>query len=197
MSQLTDKLAFRVRSLLTNGLVAWPRTLYWRLLGLKTGTTLPSITVNWPHQVSIGQGCTLEPNLQFKFDGVWSPGPSIIIGNGVFLGTGCEFNIRKSIRVGSQCLIASGCRFVDHDHAFADQNLPMAEQGPGIELPIEIQSDVWIGANAVILKGVSIAKGAIIAAGAIVTENVGAYEIWGGVPARKISVRPTSQPPGA
>ena len=59
----------------------------------------------------------------------------------------------------------------------------------GIEKGIIINEDVWIGANAIILKGVEINKGAIIAAGSVVTNSIPSYEIWGGVPARKISER--------
>lgn len=42
------------------------------------------------------------------------------------------------------------------------------------------------GANAVILRGVSIGDGAIIAAGAVVNHDIPAHEIWGGIPAKKI-----------
>jgi acetyltransferase-like isoleucine patch superfamily enzyme len=49
---------------------------------------------------------------------------------------------------------------------------------------------VWIGANATILDGARIGKGAVIAAGAVVDGEVPPYEIWGGVPARKLKARP-------
>lgn len=52
-----------------------------------------------------------------------------------------------------------------------------------------IGNDVWIGARATILPGVSIADGAVIGAGSIVTKNVGPYEIWAGNPARLIRKR--------
>lgn len=52
-----------------------------------------------------------------------------------------------------------------------------------------IGNDVWIGLNSVILSGCSIGDGAIIGAGSIVTHDIPAYEIWGGVPARKLSDR--------
>ncbi len=52
-----------------------------------------------------------------------------------------------------------------------------------------VESDVWIGYGATILSGVRIGRGAIIAAGAVVTRDVAAYEIHGGVPARKLADR--------
>ena len=55
--------------------------------------------------------------------------------------------------------------------------------------PITIGNDVWIGANAIIMDGITIGNGAVIAAGAVVTKNVPAYAIMGGVPAKLIKYR--------
>ena len=52
-----------------------------------------------------------------------------------------------------------------------------------------IGNDVWIGFEAVIMRGVQIADGAVIASRSVVTKNVGAYEIWGGNPAKFIKKR--------
>jgi len=52
-----------------------------------------------------------------------------------------------------------------------------------------IGSDVWIGANVIIVDGVNIGHGAVIAAGAVVTADVLPYSIVGGVPAKKIKNR--------
>lgn len=54
---------------------------------------------------------------------------------------------------------------------------------------VSIGSDVWIGANVIILDGCTIGHGAVIAAGAIVTTNVPPYAIWGGIPAKLIRYR--------
>lgn len=55
--------------------------------------------------------------------------------------------------------------------------------------PINIGNDVWIGARAVILDGVTIGNGAIVGAGAVVTRDVPDYAVVGGVPARLIRYR--------
>lgn len=58
------------------------------------------------------------------------------------------------------------------------------------EVPgVVIGSDVWIGARAIVLDGVSIGDGAIIAAGAVVSKDVEPYSMIGGVPGRKIRSR--------
>ncbi len=52
-----------------------------------------------------------------------------------------------------------------------------------------IGNDVWIGSSVCILRGITIGNGAVIGAGSVVTHDVGAYEIWAGVPAKKIGQR--------
>lgn len=54
---------------------------------------------------------------------------------------------------------------------------------------IEVGNDVWIGANAIVMRGVKIGNGAIIAAGAVVTQDVKPYEVVGGIPAKHIKYR--------
>ena len=184
----SHKLFFRLR--VWYDVRPYLRRWWWQLQGARfgAGTRVPALTVSWPHQIRIGARCVLEPDICFKFDGIWQPGPSIVVGDHTFVGRGCEFNIRQTITIGRDCLIASGCKFIDHDHGFASPNQPMGAQ-IGAEVAIVIEEDVWLGANVIVLKGVTIGRGAIVAAGAVVTKNIAAGEIWGGVPARKLRHR--------
>ena len=190
MSATFPRAIFRLRALAARAL-ATGRTAWWRGLGMEIGrgTLLPKVRVTWPHQVSLGNDCILEHDIYFKYDGVWAPGPTIVVRNRVFLGFGCEFNVRRGLEIGDDCLIASGCKFVDHDHGASSRDTPMREQAGGAEAAIALEQDVWLGANVVVLKGVRIGRGAIVAAGAVVTKPIPPYEIWGGVPARKIGER--------
>ena len=151
---------------------------------------LPHVFITWPHQISFGEKCSIEHETYFKFDGIWHSVPHLVFGNEVFIGVGCEFNIRQGIEVGSHSLIASGCKFIDHDHGFDLRTIPIGKQETGDDAKIVLEEDVWVGANVVVLKGVTIRQGAIIAAGSVLTKSVGAFEIWGGVPARKLRDRP-------
>ena len=193
MSRSFDSIAFRLRRY-----AAIPgtrlRTLYWKLLGMKVGvgTLLPRIHVTWPHQVSLGIRCILEHDIYFKFDGPWRPGPSIVIGDGTFIGVGCEFSIQGGIEIGKHSRIASGCRFFDHDHETTTRNLPtVATAETSFISPISLGEAAWLGAEVVVLRGVKIGRGAIVGAGAVVTKSIGDFEIWAGVPAKKIAVRPS------
>ncbi len=189
MREIFAKLFFVFRLRMAAGAASCVRKCWFGLQGMRTGhgTKLPKIHVTWPHKVRLGCGCHLEHGIWFKYDGIYSPGTAITIGDRVFIGSGCEFNVRHSVSVGSESLIASGCRFVDHDHGMQRGVAMKAQPCPGA--PITIGRDVWLGCNVVVLKGVSVGDGAVVAAGAVVRADVPAYEIWGGVPARKIGER--------
>lgn len=188
------KALFRIRERVGSLLLRPLRRAYWSLQGMQIGkgTTFSSLHVTWPHQVRIGRNCRIEHDVYFHFDGIYSPGPSIVIGDDCFIGSGCEFNITAGIEIGNKVLIAGGCRFVDHNHGTA-LGLPMGIQ-PTTAARISVEDDSWIGANAVVLEGVSIGAGAVVAAGAVVTRPVPANAIAGGVPARVLRYRDSADP---
>jgi acetyltransferase-like isoleucine patch superfamily enzyme len=188
-NEIAAKAMFRLRERISTLGLAQLRRAYWRVQGMQVGngTVIPRLVVTWPHQVQLGQRCFLESNIYFKFDGIFTPGPNILVGDDTFLGSSCEFNISKHISIGRNCLIASGVKFVDHDHG-TDSDTAMRFQ-PSTAAPIIIGDDVWIGANAVILQGVHIGTGAVVAAGAVVRSTVAPYEMVGGVPAKHLKSR--------
>jgi acetyltransferase-like isoleucine patch superfamily enzyme len=195
--RIFQKAVYRMRALVRDTVTAVARKPWWRLQGMTIGrgAVFASLTVNWPHKVAIGRACLFEPDVLFKFDGVWSAGRAIEIGDRVFLGRGTEFNIIDHIHVGEDALIGSGCKFIDHNHGIASGRLI----GPQslTRAPITIGRGVWLGDNVVVLQGVSIGEGAVIGAGAVVTRSVPANEIWGGVPARRIGCRSPTPRRGA
>ena len=184
-----QKAFFRIRERIETLLLGSIRRAHWSVRGMRIGkgTNLPKLYVSWPHQVQIGNSCRLERGIQFKFDGIWNPGPSIVIGHRTFIGGNCEFNIRRRIAIGSDCLIAAGTRFIDHDHGTGPESPIRLQRSHEAEIVVE--DDVWIGANTIILRGVHIGSGAIVAAGAVVTKSVASRTIVGGVPARVIGQR--------
>jgi acetyltransferase-like isoleucine patch superfamily enzyme len=193
MNDLTStfrKACFHARTKPNNLIWGRLRKIYWQLQGMSIGkgTNAPSLLITWHHQVAVGKDCTLEEDIYFKYDGPYQPDRSIVIGDRVFIGRGCEFNIRQKITIGHNSLIASGCKFIDHDHGM-NLEQPMIRQTEGIEKSIAIEDDVWLGFNTIVLKGVVIGKGSIVGAGSVVTRSIPSYEVWAGVPAKRIRDR--------
>lgn len=99
-------------------------------------------------------------------------GTSVDVGENVLLRAG------GGLTIGNRVLIAAGAAIVTVGHP-----IEPPRWGKVTEAPVKIGDDVWIGANAVVLPGVTVGDGAIIAAGAVVTKDVAAYTVVGGVPA--------------
>jgi acetyltransferase-like isoleucine patch superfamily enzyme len=189
MGRLIEHGFFIFKFRLCKNIVSSFRKLGYKILGMEigNGTYMSAIYTTYPNQVSIGKKCILEPHVYFKYVGVWKKGKSIFLEDEVFIGDNCEFNITLKLVIGKYSNIASGCKFIDHDHGIKAG----MQIGPqiAVEKEIVLGNDVWLGCNVVVLKGVVIGSGAVVAAGAVVTKSIPANEIWGGVPAKKIGVR--------
>ena len=96
--------------------------------------------------------------------------------------------ISGKVRCGDGVRIASHVSIVGFNHGFDDPTVPIHAQKHET-LGITIEDDVWIGANAVVLDGVTIGRGAVIAAGAVVSKDVPSMAIVGGVPAKVVRYR--------
>ena len=111
----------------------------------------------------------------------------LILGAYVFIGADCTISAR--VKIGKYTMFAQRASVVGADHLYNFPGIPMLFSGrPTIPLTV-IGEDVWIGFNAIIIQGVQIGRGAIIGANAVVTKDVPAYEIWAGIPAKKIGMR--------
>lgn len=100
---------------------------------------------------------------------------SLEIGNKCFFNTHVSITCLQRVTIGNRCQIANNVVIVDHDHDYR------AGWGHYQTAPVTIGNDVWIGANAVILKGSVIGDGAVIAAGAVVRGTVEPHSIYLGV----------------
>jgi len=113
---------------------------------------------------------------------------NITIGNDTIIGDHCFLDGRAPLKIGNHVGIASQVLIYNDEH---DINSPDYGNSFG---PVEIGDYVFIGPRAIILPNIKIGKGAVVAAGAIVTKDIPDFEIWGGVPAKKISDRKIDNP---
>lgn len=140
--------------------------------------------MRYPHLIRIGRNVIVKEGAKIC---PCNEQASVTIGNNTTVGYHTFIFASASISIGNNCQIAPFVYFVDSDHGIA-KDQPMNQQ-PNITKPIVVGNDVWIATGAKILKGVTIHDGAVIAAGAVVKDDVLAYEIVGGIPARHLGFR--------
>lgn len=104
-----------------------------------------------------------------------------------YLGPGCR--IGPKVEIEPYVMLAPGVSVIGGDHRFDIPGVPIIFSGrPELKSTV-IEADAWIGTNAIILAGIRIGRGAIVGAGAVVNKDIPSYEIYGGVPAKKIGDR--------
>ena len=108
-------------------------------------------------------------------------GENISIGKNVFVNHACTFMDRGGITIEDDVLIGPKVNLITTDHP-----IDPSERKTTISQPIVIKKNVWIGAGATVLAGVTIGENSIVAAGAVVTKDVPDNMIVGGVPAKVI-----------
>jgi virginiamycin A acetyltransferase len=114
----------------------------------------------------------------------------VIIGEYVYINSGCVLYTGNGIRIGNSVAIAANCTFAPTNHGYKDASRLIREQG---FLPsrggIVIEDDVWIGANVVLLDGTLIRRGCVIGVGALVKGELAPYGIYAGTPLKRIGSR--------
>ncbi len=100
-----------------------------------------------------------------------APGAVIEIGSDSRL-NGCCIHAKNRIKIGQNCLIAANVNIIDTDGHLLDPNDRTNPQNRDVPREIIIGSNVWIGLNAVILKGVRIGDNSVISANCVVSEDI-------------------------
>jgi acetyltransferase-like isoleucine patch superfamily enzyme len=114
----------------------------------------------------------------------------VYLGNNVYINRNTSIDATTLIHIDSDVMIGPNCYITDHDHDYKNQD-PSTKIGA---LPLDgqatyIHKNVWIGANVVVLKGVTIGENSIIGAGSVVTKNISANVIAVGNPCRELKKR--------
>lgn len=127
-------------------------------------------------RIRLASGVYIGPQAQLI-----AHGGLLNIGQDVHLGTGSIVVCQAGIDVGADTLIAEYVVIRDQDH---DTSTRPVRQAGFLTSPIRIGCDVWIGAKATILRGVSVGDRAVVGAHALVRSDVPCERLAVGVPAR-------------
>jgi acetyltransferase-like isoleucine patch superfamily enzyme len=113
------------------------------------------------------------------------PRARLTIGDYTSVWYGTVISARHEIIIGDQCAISWNCTIIDndmHEILYAEDSAPVRAIDPAVR----IGNHVWIGAQAIILKGVNIGENSVVAAGAIVTKDVPSHTLVAGAPAAPV-----------
>lgn len=108
-------------------------------------------------------------------------GKNIRIGKNVFINNCCTFMDRGGITIGDNAFIGPQARLITENHGLApDERRTMTNKS------IVLENNVWIGAGATVLPGVTIGENSVVGAGSVVTKDVPKNTVVAGNPAKKI-----------
>jgi acetyltransferase-like isoleucine patch superfamily enzyme len=168
------------------GLSSRWRNLFYRLLGVHFEGYAWLRRISVPREwssIRLGRSVALDDGVTLIVTGS-NRREKILIGAGTYVNRYSILDASYLVRIGQNCMIGPHCYITDHDHGH-ERGILVAEQ-PLKEAEVRIGDNVWIGAGAIILKGVTVGDEAVIAAGAVVTRDVQCGEVVGGVPARAL-----------
>lgn len=134
--------------------------------------------------LSLGTGAQISPTASFANAERISAGRGLHLGADSILWAGPAHG---AIRIGDDVLMGPGVLVTAANYRFNDGQ-PVTAQAMD-EGDVVIGDDVWLGARAMVMPGVTIGAGAIVAAGAVVTKDVPAMAIVAGVPANAVGER--------
>lgn len=159
----------------------WIRLFYFSYLNRGKGSVIyRSVRLDTPpfNKFSLGNYSVIE-----DFSCINNAVGDVVIGS--YTRIGLHNTVIGPVQIGSYVNIAQNTTISGLNHNFADVTRRIDEQGVSTK-PIIIEDDVWIGANAMILQGVTIGTHSVVAAGSIVNRDIPPYSICAGTPAKVI-----------
>lgn len=168
---------------LLNLILKIQRRLYHKQLQEKVGHKLKNVTVKGKLTferctIEMGENVVLYPDVSFTGNG------KIVIGNNVKIGKGVIIyaNEKGGVEIGDHTIIAAQTYIIDSNHGCTLDALISSQ--PLEAEKVVIGSDVWIGANATVIKGAHIENGAVIGAKSLVNSTIEENGIAFGIPAK-------------
>jgi acetyltransferase-like isoleucine patch superfamily enzyme len=166
-----------------------------------------NVVLRHPHKIHIGNQVVIDDHCLLDAKGVANRGirigdrvfigrntilscknGDIDVGDGANIGFNCELFSASRVTIGRSVLMAAYTYVIGGGHDFSDPSQPVTAQ-TRTSSGVAIGDGAWLGAGAKVMDGVRVGDHAVIGAGAVVREDVPAYAVAVGVPARIVSVR--------
>jgi len=130
----------------------------------------------------LGGFCWVQPGVTIVSSDRLRVGKHFGCNTGTYINAVGEITIGDYVLIGSNVTISSGIHSIEGE-------MPPVFARPAVPEPIRIEDDVWIGAGAVVLPGITLRRGSVVGANAVVTHDTEEYSVNVGVPAKKIRSR--------
>ena len=171
------------------GLASRWRNLFYRAAGVRIHgyVWMRSVEIPRNRQNIELTSCSLDRGVVLLCSGPERNGIMLSIGSATYLNRNTIVDVSESVTIGAQVAIGPGCYITDHDHGTNPALAPL-EQAMFAK-PTTIGDKAWLGANVVVLKGVTVGEGTIVGAGSVVTKDLPPYVIAAGIPAKIIRSR--------
>ncbi len=139
-----------------------------------------SVVLSHPEKIKLAFGVKINSYTVLKPGEGW-----IKVGKNVVIGEHCVFYGNNGIEIEERCIIAPQASIMAGGHKLV-KNGKLYFEHPKKDRGISLGKNVWIGANATVLSGVTIGDNSVVAAGSVVTKDVPVNTVVAGCPAKEI-----------
>lgn len=136
--------------------------------------------------IIIGDGCNFGRRVRIETHRTERGQAQLTIGSGTHVGNDFHAGAALRVLIGRNCMLASGCTILDHDHDFANPFDPHQAREGVVAAPTVIEDSVFLGERVVVLKGVRIGNGCVVGANSVVTADLPPLTMAAGAPARAV-----------
>jgi acetyltransferase-like isoleucine patch superfamily enzyme len=127
----------------------------------------------------VGKNVSIRATPRLPVELYCAPGATLTLKDNCFLNQGVHIACTREVVIGEHALLADQVLIMDTDfHAVGDAETESA--------PVHIGLGAWIGARAIVLKGVAVGEGAVVGAGAVVARSIEPRFVAVGNPARVV-----------
>ena len=148
--------------------------------------------VTFGDRVTVGRGAIVAPTGLLG----GPPGEGLRVGDRSNLGHWAYIGCSGFVSIGSDVLMGPRVALLAENHNLDSAEEPIKAQGV-TRLPIVVEDDVWLGAGATVVGGVTVGRGSVVAAGSVVTRDVEPFSIVAGAPAKLVRTRAQAGDTGA
>jgi len=144
-----------------------------------------------PERLKLAEDVRIEKGTMLALGDEFNGFGEIVIGPRTWIGPYNNFRLadQTKIEIGADCLISQFVTLVAANHDLG-RDAPMRSKPCNLQKTgVTLGNDIWLGAGVAIMPGTRLSDGVVIGANSVVTCDVPPYEIWGGIPARKIGER--------